>query len=132
MEGSSNIIKLKLDENISRHLKPKLTELNYDVMTVIDQGLLAQPDTAIARTVKTENRMLLTLDLEFADLRKYPPGTHPGIILFRPRSFGPLAVNRFIEDFVRSSDLRKLVGCVVIVEPFRVRIRKPLVEEHSP
>ena len=38
-------MKLKLDENISRHLKPVLENLNYDVLTVSDQGLLSQNDT---------------------------------------------------------------------------------------
>jgi hypothetical protein len=61
--------------------------------------------------------MLFTLDLEFGDLRKYPPGSHPGIILFRPKGFGPLAINNYIEEFVRDTDLKIFEGCVVVVEP---------------
>ena len=118
-------MKLKLDENISRHLKPVLENVNHDVLTVSDQGLLSQNDTTIGKAAKTEGRMLLTLDLEFGDLRKYPPGRHPGIILFRPRSFGPLAVNRFVEGFVRDTDLDQFSGCVVVVDPSRVRVRRP-------
>ena len=117
-------MKLKLDENLSRHLKQSLRALNNNVTTVADQGLLSQPDTTVAAAANRE-RMLLTLDLEFGDLRKYPPGHHPGIILFRPRSFGPLAVNQFIEDFVRSTELHLFAGCVVVVEPSRVRVRRP-------
>ncbi|MDI9612765.1 MAG: hypothetical protein QM330_06850 [Acidobacteriota bacterium] len=40
----------------------------------------------------------MTLDIKFADLRKYPPGSHPGVILFRPISLSPLSVNSFITD----------------------------------
>ena len=69
--------------------------------------------------------MLFTLDVEFADLRKYPPGTHPGIILFRPPSYGPLTVNKFIADFVRSVILEDLALCVAVVDPTRVRVRSP-------
>ena len=108
-------MKLKLDENLSRHLKHVLENLNYDVLTASDQGLLSQDDITIGKAAKTEGRMLLTLDLEFGDLRKYPPGNHPGIILFRPRSFGPLAVNRFVEGFVRDTDLGQFSGCVVVL-----------------
>jgi predicted nuclease of predicted toxin-antitoxin system len=86
---------------------------------------LSQNDTKIGEAAKTEGRMLLTLDLEFGDLRKYPPGRHPGIILFRPRSFGPLAVNRFVEKFVRETNLEQLYGCVVVVDPSKVRVRRP-------
>ena len=103
-------MKLKLDENLSRHLKPLLTGLGHDVLTA---------------AALREERMLLTLDLEFADLRKYPPGSHPGIILFRPPSFGPLSVNKFIIDFVTSADLSELTSCVGIVDPVNVRVRSP-------
>jgi len=73
-------MKLKLDENLSRHLKPVLASLGHDVLTAADESLLSRPDTEIAAAAFNEERILLTLDIEFADLRKYPPGTHPGII----------------------------------------------------
>ena len=65
-------MKLKLDENLSRHLKPLLTKLGHDVLTAADENLLSCRDTKIAAAALREKRMLLTLDLEFADLRKYP------------------------------------------------------------
>lgn len=119
-------MKLKLDENLSRHLKQTLGAFRHDVTTVADEGLLSQPDTVIAVAARQEGRILLTLDVEFADLRKYPPGNHPGIVLFRPKSFGPLSVNALVEAFVRDTDLRMLAGCVVVVEPSRIRVRRPL------
>jgi len=118
-------MKLKLDENLSRHLKPVLTALGHDALTAADEGLLSRPDTEIARAAITEARMLLTLDVEFADLRKYPPGSHPGIILFRPLSMGPQSVNRWIGNFVRSADFGRLAGCVAVVDPIHVRVRSP-------
>jgi predicted nuclease of predicted toxin-antitoxin system len=118
-------MKLKLDENLSRHLKPVLTEFGHDVLTAADENLLSRPDTEIASAAKKEKRMLLTLDIEFADLRKYPPGSHPGVILFRPLSLSPLSVNAFIADFIRRTELEKLAGCVAVVDPVHVRIRSP-------
>jgi predicted nuclease of predicted toxin-antitoxin system len=116
---------MKLDENLSRHLKHSLSVYQHDVTTAGEEGLLSQPDTVIAAAANTEGRMLLTLDIEFGDLRKYPPSSHPGIILFRPKTFGPLAVNRFVEAFVRDNALEPLAGCVVVVEPTRIRVRHP-------
>jgi predicted nuclease of predicted toxin-antitoxin system len=118
-------MRLKLDENLSRHLKPILVGFGHDVMTAAEENLLSQPDTAVAGAAKAESRLLLTLDVEFGDLRKYAPGTHPGIVLFRPRTFGPLAVNEFIRAFSAVTDLSNFEGCVVVVEPSRVRIRRP-------
>jgi|SRR5213593_2723908 len=118
-------MKLKLDENLSRHLKPALIAMGHDVLTAADEDLLSRPDTEIARAATREGRMLLTLDVEFADLRKYPPGSHPGIILFRPASLSPLSVNKFIGDFIQFTDLGKLAGCVAVVDPVNVRVRSP-------
>lgn len=69
-------MKLKLDENLSRHLKPVLTGLGHDVLTAADEGLLSRPDVEVAARAPREGRILLSLDIEFADLRKYPPGSH--------------------------------------------------------
>jgi len=41
-------MKLKLDENLSRHLKHVLIELNLDVMTAAEQGLLSKSDKVVA------------------------------------------------------------------------------------
>jgi predicted nuclease of predicted toxin-antitoxin system len=88
--------------------------------------MLGRSDIELGSAAKNEGRMILTMDLEFADLRKFPPGSHPGVLLFRPRSMGPLAVNRFVFDFVKSADLDEFAGCNVVVEHDRVRLRRPI------
>ena len=118
-------MRIKLDENLSRHLKAVLAALGHDAVTVGDEGLLGRSDIAVGHTAAAEGRMLFTLDAQFANLRAHPPGSHPGICLFRPRSHGPLAVNRFVEDFVRRADLEDLRGSVVVIEPSRLRVRRP-------
>ncbi|NOS99793.1 MAG: DUF5615 family PIN-like protein [Phycisphaerales bacterium] len=122
----------KLDENLSRHLKTLLAALGHDAITVEDEGLLSQPDHVVAAAAASERRVLLTLDLEFADLRKYAPGRHPGIVLFRPRSFGPMSVNSMVERFVRETDLASLTGCVAVAEPGRLRVRRPPLVDDEP
>lgn len=118
-------MKLKLDENLSRHLGPVIAALGHDVKTAKDEGLLSQTDQVIFAAAVAEGRMLLTLDLGFADIRRYPPGTHHGIILFRPAGKGILTVQAFVERFLRGRDLTVLAGCVVVVDTDRVRVRTP-------
>lgn len=118
-------MKLKLDENLSRHLKSQLITFGHDVSTAAEERLLGQVDSAIAKAAKAENRIILTLDVGFANMRSYPPGSHPGIILFRPSSMGPISTNRFIVDFIVNSNIDLLSGCLVVVEPNKVRIRRP-------
>jgi predicted nuclease of predicted toxin-antitoxin system len=129
---NQRLMKIKLDENISRHLKPILILGGYEVLTVDDEGLRGKTDVEVGAAAKAEEMMLFTLDLEFADLRKYPPGSHPGMVLFRPTSMGPLAVNSFITEFVSQTNLALLSRCVVVVDPTRLRVRRPPLDTESP
>jgi predicted nuclease of predicted toxin-antitoxin system len=116
-------VRIKLDENLSRHLKTALTEVGHEVSTTADENLLGRTDVEVAAAAVSENMMIFTLDVAFADLRRFPPGNHPGIVLFRPGRLGPVTVNRFVLEFVRDQNLESLVGSIVIAEPSRIRIR---------
>lgn len=118
-------MKLKLDENLSHHLKPRLAALQHDVSTAGDEGPISQSDSAVVAACRAEGRMLLTLDRGLCDVRMHPPGTHPGVLVFRPPTVGPLATMDYIERFVRDNDLAQFVGCSVVVEPGRTRVRRP-------
>lgn len=123
-------MKIKLDENLSRYLKNPLLQLGHDVSTALEEGLLGKVDIRVGAAAKSEDRMIFTLDLDFADLRKFPPGTHPGVVLFRPRSMGPSAVNQFVLKFAQQTELSELARCLAVVEPHRIRVRRPsLVDE---
>ena len=128
---SLGVVKIKLDENLSRHLKASIAQLGHDARTAEEEGLLAKSDVHVGSVAKSEGRMVFTLDLDFADLRKFPPGSHPGVVLFRPRSMGPLAMNGFILKFAQDTDLSELIGCVAVVEPHRIRVRRPSINTET-
>src|SRR5207237_4685785 len=111
------------DENLSRHLKTALNEAGHQASTAEDENLLGKADSDVAAAANSEQRIIFTLDVAFADLRRFPPGNHPGIVLFRPGSLGPISVNRFVLDFVHDQNLESLVGSIVIAEPNRIRVR---------
>jgi len=122
---SHHLVKIKLDEDLSRRLKARLLWEGHEVVTTADENLLGKSDVEVGAAAKGEGRMLFTLDLEFADLRKFPPGKHPGVVPFRPRSMGPGTVGRLVLRFVREMNLEDLAGCVAIVEPHQTRVRRP-------
>ena len=124
-------MKIKLDENLSRHLKDPLLGLGHEVSTAVEEGLVGKDDVEVGAAAKSEGRIVFTLDLDFADLRKFPPGTHPGVILFRPRSMGPLAINQFVLKFAQQTELTELARCVAVVEPHRIRVRRPYLLDES-
>jgi hypothetical protein len=50
----------------------------WDCLTVADQGFAGHPDSDIAEVCQTEGRILVTLDVGFADIRSYPPKGYSG------------------------------------------------------
>jgi hypothetical protein len=73
VEDGGRRMKLKLDENLSRRLKPILIELGHDVLTTADEDLLSHPDIEVAVLAAQENRILLTLDIEPQGIRIRQP-----------------------------------------------------------
>ena len=44
----------------------------YDVETVLGERLGGEPDRKVIEIASAENRILVTLDADFADIRQYP------------------------------------------------------------
>ena len=77
-------LRLKLDENLPARVEPALRTLGHDVETATSEGLAGAPDSTPLEASGTEQRILITLDLDFSNIRAYPPGTHRGIWVLRP------------------------------------------------
>jgi predicted nuclease of predicted toxin-antitoxin system len=76
-------MRFKIDENLHDDVAALFVTAGHDVHTVYDEGLRGSPDNAIAERCRNEDRVLVTLDLDFADIRTYPPANHPGMIVLR-------------------------------------------------
>ncbi|MBF0398669.1 MAG: DUF5615 family PIN-like protein [Desulfobacterales bacterium] len=76
-------MKFKTDENIPIEIAKLLKSTGYDTMTIMEQGLSGEQDYKIAKVCQQEERILITLDLDFSDIRTYPPTQYCGIIVLR-------------------------------------------------
>jgi len=63
----------KVDENLPAEAAEVLVSAGHDAVTVGDQRMSGQPDTNVATVCQHEGRAIVTLDLDFADLRTCPP-----------------------------------------------------------
>lgn len=79
------MLRLKVDENLPVDLVDMLRDAGMDACHVLEQQLGGQQDRRIAEVCRAEGRALVTLDLDFADIRKFPPEQHPGILVLRLR-----------------------------------------------
>jgi predicted nuclease of predicted toxin-antitoxin system len=76
-------MKVKVDENLPREVADLFRDAGHDAITVGDESLGRKPDTAIALLVRREERVLVTLDLDFSDIRTYPPDHYAGLVVLR-------------------------------------------------
>jgi len=120
-------VRLKLDENLGRRLGQLLSERGHDVDTVVDEGLGGADDEAVAAAANREGRMLLTLDLDFADITRFAPGSHPGMVVIRVPEPRPSLVTAALTGLLARHSLDDLAGCTVITQLGGVRIRRPSV-----
>ena len=96
----------------------------HDAATVLDQELGGCPDRDLTATRVREGRALVSFDMDFSDIRAYPPGDYGGLIVFRLKNQARdhlLEVAARLLDRLRSvADLR---GQLWVVEESRIRLQ---------
>lgn len=76
-------MKFKVDENLPEELVDLFRASGFDASSVVQQNLGGAIDPQVADVCLAEERILVTFDRGFANVRIYPPSSMPGIILFR-------------------------------------------------
>lgn len=115
--------KFKVDENLPTEVADLLASAGHDAVTVGDQRMVGQPDTNVAVVCQREGRAVVTLDLDFADIRAYPPGDYAGIIVFRLTRLDKLRVLSVVQRLLPVLKHEPLTGKLWIVEESFVRVR---------
>lgn len=116
-------MRFKLDENLPRLAREPLAEHGWEVHDVHDEGLAGAIDRDIQTACEREGRILVTLDSDFADIRRYDPVRSPGVIVLRPRDQSIQACLECLRAAARALGVERIAGTLWIVEPQRVRIR---------
>lgn len=116
-------MKFKADENLPIEVADLLRKAGYDAVTVVEQQLEGSADSTIASVCQKEERVLITLDTGFADIRAYPPVEFPGLIVLRLYRQDKLHVLRAIERLIPLLSSEPLEHLLWIMEETRLRIR---------
>ena len=102
-----------------------LQNCGHDCDRVTDENLSSASDDRVWEEVCLEKRFFITLDLDFSDIRKFPPGSHPGVLLLRPRSRSAHYVLTLLTRVVNNYSLESFQGCLVVADEITTRIRRP-------
>jgi len=119
-------VHIKIDEDLPRETAQLLRDRSYECSTVSEQDLGGTKDPALWRIVQQHEQFLVTADKGFGDLRKYPPGSHGGILVLRPSEDGIRPLLDLMNQVLAAlPDLRALKGLLAVASPQGLRIRRP-------
>ncbi len=116
-------MRFKIDENLPVELAEELRIAGHEAATVDDQQLVGASDRHLSEVYKTEDRVFVTLDLDFADIRTYPPDEYPGLIVLRLSRQDKHHVVEVLRRTLKTFVEEPLEGRLWIVEEKCIRIR---------
>lgn len=116
-------MKFKIDENLPLEVANYLNSNGFVASKVFEENLSGTTDDVLANHCKTESRILITMDTDFADIRLFSPQQLPGIIVFRLKQQDRNSVLEAIQRILSYFSQEPLEGHLWIVEERRIRIR---------
>ena len=113
----------KVDENLPDAVAAVFRDAGYAASTVASQGLAGVEDTRLGEVVRREGRVLVTLDVDFGDIRAYPPAESPGIIVLKLTRQDTPHVLAVMRQVLRLLAREPVIRRLWIVEEHAIRIR---------
>ncbi|MGQ9625347.1 MAG: DUF5615 family PIN-like protein [Anaerolineae bacterium] len=101
-----------------------LKKLGLDAVDTRDLDLQRATDQEIMQVAIAQDRILITYNSGFGDERRFPPGTHPGIIRLRVHPQTDAILHPILEKVFRVFGQKQLTGALVIVDNRRIRIKR--------
>jgi len=123
-------MKFKLDENFGTRTRQVFRSAGHDTQTVRDESLQGSSDRVLYDSCCAEQRCLVTLDLDFADVTRFPPDKTAGVAVMRvPRNPSLPLLEDLVRQFLQAVDAMPVRGQLWIIEAGRIRVHQSAGEE---
>ncbi len=117
--------RFKLDEHFGSRVQKNFIEGGFDAHTVRDEELQGSSDKKLFDICREESRCLVTLDLDFSDIIRFPPNPSPGIAILRPRKkFSNHIIQVLVQQLMIYAESNDIKNQLWIVEENKIRIRR--------
>lgn len=121
-----------LDANIPFSAKTIFAETNYQVEHVRDVHLQHASDEDIMAYAKSIEAVVVSRDLDFANILRFPPQHYCGVIVLRLDQFASAQdIKVTLSNFISGIQSIQLKGCVLILEKNRWRLRRAGADSRS-
>jgi predicted nuclease of predicted toxin-antitoxin system len=110
-----------LDENVPHILVGALTLAGHEVLTAQEVGLSATPDDSVFAYAQTIGATVISLDLDFSDLRNFPLGNHFGIVMLRLKNLPPRQMADRTVIALADEVKGELYGSLVVIDAHGTR-----------
>lgn len=118
--------KIKLDENFPPSSVEIFGKYGIDTSSVFHQNMNGSTDDSVFDICTKEDRILITFDLDFANIIRYTTEGTPGIVVSRNKMKITLSnIKSLCERLAQIVVSHDIEGRLIIVEETRMRIRKP-------
>ena len=118
-------MRFNLDENLGRRTQEVFRQMGHDARTVRDENMGGCSDQLLYETCLSENRCVVTFDLDFADLTRFPVNQSEGIVVIRvPQNPSLELLDRLIRQFLQAIETEPISGNLWIVEVGRIRVHQ--------
>lgn len=122
-------MKFKLDENFGARAQQLFRAAGHDVDNVRNEGLTGASDQELYDICCAEQRCLVTLDLDFSDVLRFPPVRAGGIAIIRlPRNPSLQLLEQLIRPFLDLLKTESVEKRLWIIEVGRIRIHHHDIE----
>ena len=114
-----------VDESLPYALAESLSNSGHEATHAYDAGLRGANDEDVYREAERRGVLMLTRDLDFADIRRFPGGVGVVVVRIRGQTRGMDLVHRVVSLLVEfRGEIEALGGQLLILEPGRIRIRR--------
>lgn len=114
-----------VDESMPRSTALELRRDGYWAEDVREVSLRGADDETVFHYAQTQQATLVTADRDFGDIRRFPLGTHYGIVVVRVMDVLPTwVVNAELLRALRQLQGQSLHGALIIVGLGYVRVRR--------
>ena len=119
------MVKFVIDEDMPRSTATMLRAKGYEVLDVRDCGLKGKSDEEVFNFVQQKGAVILTDDMGFGNLLRFPIGSHLGIVIAHfPNEISTYGLNNQITKAFENLTEVDFIGHLIIIEPGKIRIRR--------